>query len=256
MSNNLKIILTPEERELEKKTKELAELESQLVQKELELATLRAEIHYFERKYVGVIGVLYGELDELEAQIAEAIARSKPSDVKAQQEAATSRDKAAETARTIAADSSDQTKNRNEFIPSADLKKLYREIAKMIHPDLALDEKERKKRQELMAAANVAYENGNEAALREILSEWLSSPDAVKGEGAGSELVRIIRKIAQVESRLAKIDSEIEAMKLSELFQLKTSVEQARKENRDLLDEISTDVKDQISQAKEKLRVL
>ena len=256
MSDSLNKILAPEERELKKKTKELTELESKLVQKELELATLRAEIHYFERKYVGVIGVLYGELDELEAQLAEAIARSKPSDITAQQEAVTSRAKAAETARTIAADSSDKTKNRNEFKPSGDLKKLYREIAKMIHPDLALDEKERKKRQDLMAAANVAYENGNEAALREILNEWLSSPDSVKGDGAVSELVRVIRKIAQVENRLAKIDSEIETMKLTELFQLKTSVDQARKEVRDLLAEISTSVKEQIIQAKEKLRVL
>ena len=69
---------TPEERELEKKKAELAALEIELIQREIDLATLRAELTDFESRYLRTVGVLYAELDDIEAQIAEAQARRNP----------------------------------------------------------------------------------------------------------------------------------------------------------------------------------
>src|SRR5437867_3121215 len=89
---------TPEELELEKKKAELGELESQLSQRELELATLQAELHAFERRYLRIVGVRYAELDEIEAQIAELLARQRPQGDKAHREAAKARTKAEESA--------------------------------------------------------------------------------------------------------------------------------------------------------------
>ena len=89
-----------------------------------------------------------------------------------------------------------------KFKPSDDLKKLYRDVAKSLHPDLATDDDDRARRQRFMAEANQAYEEGNETRLREILREWESSPDAIKGDGVAAELIRVIRKIAQVQERL------------------------------------------------------
>ena len=63
---------TPEEQELEKKKAELAALEAELIQRELDLATFRAELTEFETRYLSIVGVRYAELDEIEAQIAEA----------------------------------------------------------------------------------------------------------------------------------------------------------------------------------------
>ncbi len=57
----------PEERELENKKAELASLEVELVQHELDLATLRADLADFENQYLRRVGVLYAELDEIEA---------------------------------------------------------------------------------------------------------------------------------------------------------------------------------------------
>jgi hypothetical protein len=51
------------------------------------LATLRAELADFESRYLRTVGTLYAELDEIEAQIAEAEARRMPSDSKAQEQA-------------------------------------------------------------------------------------------------------------------------------------------------------------------------
>jgi len=54
---------------------------------------------------------------------------------------------------------------REPFTPSENLKKLYREVAKRVHPDLATEESERQRRHELMAEANRAYAEGDEARL-------------------------------------------------------------------------------------------
>ena len=96
---------TPEGQELGKKLEELALLEAELIQRELDLATLRAELAEFESRYLRTVGVLYAELDEIEAQIAEAQASRKPSDFKAQAQAGRARPQAqesSETARAIA----------------------------------------------------------------------------------------------------------------------------------------------------------
>jgi hypothetical protein len=71
---------TPEERELAKKRAQLATLEAELAQRELDLSTLQNELRAFEARYLRIVGVLYAELDELAARIAEAQARQRPSD--------------------------------------------------------------------------------------------------------------------------------------------------------------------------------
>jgi hypothetical protein len=242
---------TPEEQELEKKKAELGALESDLAQRELELATLQAELNAFERRYLRIVGVCYAELDGIEAQIAETLARQRPKDEKNQREAAEARAKAEESARATGA--AKDEKRASDFKPSEDLKKLYREIAKRIHPDLTTDEKERVRRNEIMAEANRAYEEGDEAKLRAILEEWESSPDTVKGEGVGAELVRVIRKIHQVQKRLAEIGNLIKQLKGSELCQLKAKVEEAAKEGHDLLKEMADRLSHEITKARIRL---
>jgi chromosome segregation ATPase len=84
MSSDIVGNQTPEELELQRKQAESASLEAELIQRELDLVTLRAELADFESRYLRTVGVLYAELDEIEAQIAEAQSRRKPSDSDAQ----------------------------------------------------------------------------------------------------------------------------------------------------------------------------
>lgn len=250
MGSEIMIGQTPEEQELSKKLSELAELETELAQRELDLATLQAELHIFEASYLRTVGVRYAELDEIEAQIAEAEARLKPKDNKIQEQASKARVQAQGSAQAAGIA---QEPREEKFKPSESLKKLYREIAKRIHPDLTLDEEERALREQLMAEANRAYEESDEAKLQAILNEWESSPDSVKGEGVAAELVRVIRKIAQVKERLRVIETEIDQLKKSDLYKLKTEVEKAEDEGRDLLAEMASRVDEQIARADKKL---
>src|SRR5580692_9266401 len=63
--------LSPEEQELARKREELASLQADLTERELSLANLRAELAAFEGRYLREVGVLYAELDDWNAKIAE-----------------------------------------------------------------------------------------------------------------------------------------------------------------------------------------
>jgi peptidoglycan hydrolase CwlO-like protein len=241
---------TPEERELERKQAELVALEAELIQRELDLATLRAELADFESRYLRTVGALYAELDEIEAQIAEAQARRRPSDSEAREQATRARAQAQESSQTAKAIVEPKPK------PTENLKKLFREVAKRIHPDLATNDADRARREKLMAEVNLAYENGDDAKLRSILADWESSPDTVEGEGVGAELIRVIRKIAQIQRRLTHIESEIQQLNTSDLSQLKAKADEAEKQGRDVLQEMASQVEQQIESAKNRLATI
>jgi DnaJ-domain-containing protein 1 len=220
MSDQLVISLSPEMEELQRKTEELLALEAELVQGELTLATIHGELQNFEREYQQIIGTRYTELERIEIQIAEYMA---------------------------------YLESNRDFKPSEDIKQIYRQVAKLIHPDLTTDLQEKIDRQKLMTEANQAYEDGNIDRLREILHSWESRPESVKGEGLGAELIRMIRKISQCRERLRKIHQEIAEIEQTELYQLQVEVSTNHKNGKDLLLEMARDLDEQITQAQEEL---
>jgi len=253
MSREIATKLSPEERELEKKRGELTALEAQLLQLELDLATLQAELRTFEGRYLRSVGGLYAELDEIEAQIAEALARFSPKDHAAQQQATHARRQARESAQAAGHAGTSETPD-TVFHPSDSLKRLYRTVARYVHPDLATNAQDRMRRHEVMAAVNHAYEAGDVDRLRQILEEWEHSPESVEGQGVEAELVRVIRKIAQVEERLQTIKSEMAQLVALELSQLKTKVEAAEATGQDFLATLAKRVQEQVDQARARLR--
>ena len=136
---------------------------------------------------------------------------------------------------------------------SESLRNLYRQAARLLHPDLTLDGAEKEKRHRLMAEVNEAYARGDEDRIRAILRDWHASPDSVQGEGAGAELVRIIRKIAQVEKRLKAIAAEMEQLRLGDLFKLKQQVEDGPANGRDLLKDLAEQLDWEITKARDEI---
>jgi hypothetical protein len=127
--------LSPEEEELAKKRGELGPLQIQLAERELYLASLRAELAAFEGRYLRQVGVLYAELDDLNAKIAELVADENGTE-NARSAATQARAQAAESR----AASHGEAAEAKEFAPSPELKSLYREVAKRVHTDLATDD--------------------------------------------------------------------------------------------------------------------
>jgi hypothetical protein len=237
---------TPEERELEKKRAEVGALQTTLADRELELVTLQRQLRTFEALYFRIVGQLLAELDDVQAQHAERRARQNPQNADLHRHASEARMRASESAEAVGA----ALLRADDVLPGAandELKKLYREIAKQLHPDLTTDERDRERRTRLMAAANEAYAAGDEARLRAVLDEWVSSPDSVHGEGVAAELVRTIRKIHQVERRLADISDAMADITGSELFVLFQRIGAAQRQGRDLLAEMAEELKRQIA---------
>src|SRR5438132_7650976 len=97
----LEKLLTPEEEELERKKASLAQLQVQLAERELELASFRADLVHFEKHYLQTVGRRYAILDDLNAKIAEARTRQDPHRQDARDQARQARSKAQESARAV-----------------------------------------------------------------------------------------------------------------------------------------------------------
>jgi hypothetical protein len=236
----------PEEQELARKFQEQAAIESELADRELQCASLRAELGAFERQFLHFVGSRYAELDELKARIAERIAKERTDNTNCQlraQEARANSDKSKS-----AAGEKSPGKPRS-FQPSQNMKQLYREVARRIHPDLTSDANDRTKRQQLMGNANEAYERGDGEELAKILAEYEHRPEAVVGNDAGAELIRAIRKISRAKARVAEIETGIQALMRSDLYHLKVRVDQAEQHGHDMLKEMTEKVESQIAQA-------
>ncbi|HTV60274.1 MAG TPA: J domain-containing protein [Verrucomicrobiae bacterium] len=243
-------VVRPEEQELSRKREEHAVIEMDLAERELRAENLRAELGAFERQYLHHVGSLYADLDEWKARIAERIAQQQPENPRARRAAQEARARSNETKASAGEKLPEDPK---AFAASPEMKKLYREVARRVHPDLTSDRADRAKRQNLMAEANQAYERGDEARLKKILTEYECSPESVTGDGAGAELVRVIRRISQGRSRLAEIEAELQELLRSDLYQLKLRVDEASQHGRDVLRELKEKVEEQIAQARQRL---
>jgi DnaJ-domain-containing protein 1 len=223
MNDRLVLRVSSEEEELQRKYVELAASEADLLQGELDLATLHAVLKNFEREYQQVIGTRYAELERIEQQIAEYMA---------------------------------YLESASDFKPSEDLKKLYREVAKLVHPDLTTDPAEKIARQKLMVEVNQAYEAEDIERLRSILHNWESIPESFLGKEVSAELILAIRKIAQCRDRLRAIQAEIAAIRQTELYQLHLAVNSAKENGENLLAAMAQDIDEQIDIAQQELKIL
>jgi hypothetical protein len=251
--------LTPEEEELARKRAELDELQSELVQRELDLATMMADLQAFERRYMRVVGARLAELDGLEAEVADLLAHRAAHDHRLRRRLAEANARARRSAAAqsgVPAGGPDCDGAGETFQPPAELRMLFHDLAKRIHPDLSETDAERPRRTRLMAEANAAYQRGDLTRLTHILAEWQSTPETVKGEGTGVDLVRTIRRLAQVRRRLAAIQGELTDLAASELYGLKIEVERAAAGGEDVLVEMAAELDDRAHVVRHRLAAL
>ena len=246
-------VLAPEEIELNKKRKVLERLKDKLADREEEMTDLRAELEQFEAQYKMEVGRLYAELDEIEAEIAEEEVKLVPDDEEIKKRAEELRKRAEESA---ADAEGDWEGCSQKWRPTVEAKKAYHNLARIIHPDLALDAQEKEKRHELMAKLNEAYSAGDQNRLNKLVEDFRDSPDLVRGDTIGDELVRAIRQIWQIKNRLKELKEEKLKAELSELFVLHEKVEAEMREGRNLLKQMAGRTKTQILKAERRLETL
>jgi hypothetical protein len=200
----------------------VAELERTLGERVAEAARVKAGLDAFEIDYRKRVGVLHEQLDALETAIAEA-ELGELSKRMGSGRTGSNEPRAAATLATPPRFTSDAAR------------KLFRDVAKAIHPDLAGDESARGRRHALMVEANRAYASGDEQQLRSILEAWERSPDAVRGSDPEAMRLRLVRRVAQIEEQLEMIGGDLDALRDSPLGRLKTMVDEAAATGKDLV---------------------
>jgi hypothetical protein len=243
----------PGAEELVRRRAQLQVLSRQLLDRERGLATFRGELHAFETTYRKALGSRYARLDEL-AELLDVAAEPVVDD------GGPGPDDGGPTERypgqglpggqnwAWGEREPDKEPERRPVIGD-DAKRLFRQLARLIHPDLAGDQKERERRTNLMVAANDAYEQGDVVALERMLEDWHASPEAVTGSGAAAELERTLRRIAQVEDGMRRIDDELAELEASAMGWLRRRVDKAAREGWDLLAHMVRELDRQISEA-------
>ena len=209
------------------------------------MGQLRAQLKTFEGRYFRQVGVLYAELDEFEARIAEREIDLYDSE-SARDRARSARQRAQETHDAAY----DEVCEVEEFDPPPSLKTLFREVAKRIHPDFARDPAEQAHFTLLMARANQAYRRGDTEALQRLLEDQQEIQGSAAGDGAAGELLRILRQIRHVERDVAWLDAERHSLLAGEIGQLHQDAEAAALEHRDLLAEMAAGLRDQVEDAR------
>ena len=210
------------EHDLETLRARVAELGTVLEAKVEETDRLTRELDMFAARYKKEVGTLHEQLDRLELDIAEAELGELS--------------KAVEEGRqpdTAPPPGMAGPESAPRFTSDA-VRRLFRDVARAIHPDLA-DDHTRDRRHALMIEANRAYALGDAEQLRRILEQWQRSPEAVQGSDEASVRERLERRLAQIDEHMTMCARDLEALQASPLYELKTKVDDAASRGQDLV---------------------
>ncbi|MFB7295424.1 hypothetical protein [Streptomyces rubiginosohelvolus] len=166
--------------------------EQALIEFEIAVETFRVEVENFSRLHHQKLGPMYARLDELDALIAEARA-AKSGDPEDERKAREARavvmpmpgvdelfhdwmDTDGLSPEAAAMLTEQPVRPPKRVRPGEEARRLYRELARKAHPDLAQDEVERQRRDEFIARVNAAYGRGDVELLKELVAEWEAGP--------------------------------------------------------------------------------
>ncbi|MCX5391826.1 hypothetical protein [Streptomyces sp. NBC_00094] len=211
--------------------------EQALIEFEIAVETFRVEVENFSRLHHQKLGPMYARLDELDARIAEArAARSgDPEDLRRAQEARAAvmpmpgveelfhdwidSDGLSPEAAAMLNEQPVQAPKRVR--PGEEARRLYRELARKVHPDLAREEDERQRREAFITRVNAAYARGDEAQLRDLAAEWEAGPaPAVERLSESEELYARLEWLAQRKDMLSVLARELEESAIGAMLRM------------------------------------
>jgi hypothetical protein len=240
--------------------------EQALIEYEIAVETFRIEVENFSRLHEQKLGPMYARLEELDARILEArAARSGDPEDRRRADEARARLMPMPGVEELlhgwmdgdglfpeaAAMLTDQPVRPPQRVrPSEGARKLFRDLVRKAHPDLAQEEKERARREEFITRVNAAYARGDETELRELAEEWAAGPKVERGPSRGEELYARLDWLAERKELLAVIAKELEDSAIGAMLRLAPDDPDA------LLDEIAGQLTAQVAEREAELAAL
>ena len=225
-----------------------ARLLDRLAELEAEQAALEAELAVFHSDYTRRVVVVLAQLHETEAKLLGLVARRSgaPGDARA---AAEARTRAAHTTSEVRAVPSPPPP-----VPSGDLKRLFREAAKRMHPDLAPDDHARGHAEAFMKRLNQAYRAGDAEAIQDLVRQWESSPLSGGREPEPGE--HASRRLGSLQAAVARAQRRLDEARASELAELMERTMAAAADGTDLLAEMRAQAEFALASARARLAEL
>jgi hypothetical protein len=250
--------ITP--RELDRRREELADLQRQLADEEAAYAASRAWLQAFIERYVAALGPLYMELDALESQLYcamrylhEALGRNGVDT------------RAPEPPRATATPLLPHLPPRAPLPPEPEgglvhvgpppLKTLYRRAAMRLHPDLAPDETERRRREQKMMEVNEAYAASDRQGLEQLLLAAGESQFKVKGGDADAVMAWLRQAERSVQGRLRVVQAHAALLVNHQMHQLGQAIERAERKGLQPLTIMANRLRAQITERRQELYI-
>jgi len=248
---------TPEEREYARYLAEVEARKRRSADLRTELEALRVGLARFEAEYHARVGALFVELDrarlaadEYERRIARLDADPAADPDRVEEEVRREfagrreevRNEEEETRRYEQAFERERERPRLDEAGEDEAARLYRELARRFHPDLARTAEERRRREPLMQQVNAAFRERDLAALRTLGSEVGADDPAFEARGIGEKLVWAIREVARLDGVVAGLEGELTAMRAADSFALWQRQETGERVVERLEDDLQRDV--------------
>ncbi len=141
----------------------------------------------------------------------------------------------------------------------AELKRLYRLLAKRLHPDLTTDPLEKERRAGLMAEVNSAYGARDLAALRRLAEAPDAAPEPPpppRPPTRAETLAALQTEIERLDALALDLEQQLDALAATPAVQLKLEATFARRAGRDLIAEMALDLQADIRRAEADLAAL
>ncbi|GAA1068869.1 hypothetical protein GCM10009665_73900 [Kitasatospora nipponensis] len=200
---------------------------------EVDLETLRVEIDNFALIHHERLGPLYARLDELEALVAEARA-ARTGDAGDRLRAEQARRLVEEMPDLEALfDSVRQAEERHadrsgaagdgaggagagevpvepprRVRPGKEAQRLFRELARLAHPDLSTDPTEQQRRSAFIARVNEAYARGDARELQALTEEWSTAPETAPEPQAPDRRQWLDQRLEWLTARIGELATE------------------------------------------------
>lgn len=214
----------------------LAALERRLRDLEREYARDVERIRQFERRYRPAVGARYDELERLRERTNrgwEALGHARSHGHGGAEEPDPPPDDIGESAPR----------------PGGEARRLFLSLARQIHPDLAEDEAERRRRHEVMAEATLAYRDNDDRRLQWLLEHWQAESGPILGFGPGSQWSRTNRQIAWIRYRIRELQHALGQLHSSPVARIMHEHEIARSSGRNLILEMRRQIQSELEEA-------
>lgn len=128
----------------------------------------------------------------------------------------------------------ERVSHRLDAETEAEILRIYRELAKRFHPDLARSDAEKKRRAELMLRINVAYSERDLLALQTIAREAEAADPGAVVISTKERLHWAHRVIARLDGQIGDLQEQLALLKRSETYGLWQSPETSQQSIADL----------------------